>query len=386
MKKYRLLLENALQYAVEHGSWSKQLLTAKADVVCAYGLGKYFRDAFYQWHFRDVYHVNYCCDRDIEHGKRVAQEYELNFLDINDLLKMNKEKRVIVILFMGDYYEQMKEFVTKGLYCIIPQDCIFEEIGSMPNDEDWFSNNQILETYDSLEDDLSKKIYSNILARRIALPLADYTYSDLRSENQYFLQDFFDLSKEEVFCDCGAFNGDTLWSFLDVVNGFCKYIYAYELADDNFDELERAAKEMERKYPSFTSSHYKLIHAGVWDHKTKIPFGKENAAPRESYAFYKKNSNNLLTYVDAVTIDESTDIPVTFIKMDIEGAELNALRGGAGQIRQNRPKLAICVYHRLHDLWEIPMYIKSLVPEYKLYLRHHTVSLGDTVLYAVCDD
>ena len=66
------------------------------------------------------------------------------------------------------------------------------------------------------------------------------------------------------------------------------------------------------------------------------------------------------------------------------GAEMNSLMGAKKQIQQNRPKLAICIYHRLQDLWEIPMYIKSLVPEYKFYVRHHTTSIGDTVLYAVC--
>lgn len=69
--------------------------------------------------------------------------------------------------------------------------------------------------------------------------------------------------------------------------------------------------------------------------------------------------------------------------MDIEGAEQRALRGAQQLIRNMAPKLAICIYHRLDDMWEIPMYIKEIVPEYRLSIRLHSKnSFGDTVCYA----
>ena len=74
---------------------------------------------------------------------------------------------------------------------------------------------------------------------------------------------------------------------------------------------------------------------------------------------------------------------VSFIKMDIEGAERAALRGAEQLIRRCRPDLAICVYHSISDLFEIPLYIHSIVPEYRLYLRHHTPVFCETVCYAV---
>ena len=74
---------------------------------------------------------------------------------------------------------------------------------------------------------------------------------------------------------------------------------------------------------------------------------------------------------------------VSFIKMDIEGAERGALRGAEQLIRRYRPDLAICVYHSISDLFEIPLYIHSIVPEYRLYLRHHTPVFCETVCYAV---
>ena len=74
---------------------------------------------------------------------------------------------------------------------------------------------------------------------------------------------------------------------------------------------------------------------------------------------------------------------VTFLKMDIEGSELAALRGAERIIREQRPKLAICVYHKPEDMWEIPSFILSCHPDYKLYLRHHSMLADETVLYAV---
>jgi FkbM family methyltransferase len=76
---------------------------------------------------------------------------------------------------------------------------------------------------------------------------------------------------------------------------------------------------------------------------------------------------------------------IDFIKFDIEGAELDALRGANDTIQRFKPKLAICLYHKIEDLWTIPLYIRKILPEYKLYLDHHTVMTYETILYAICD-
>lgn len=74
---------------------------------------------------------------------------------------------------------------------------------------------------------------------------------------------------------------------------------------------------------------------------------------------------------------------MSFIKMDIEGADLEALKGCQNTIRRYHPKLAISVYHKPEDIIEIPCYIKELVPEYRLYLRHYGNGDTETVLYAL---
>ena len=383
MTDNRKLLKDVLDYGTKHGTWSKRLFTRNADIVCAYGMGKYFSDAFCQFGFQEAFNVQYCSDTNTPPitAKKIATEYNLQYIDPTKLREMNKTKTVVLVLFVGNGLKLAKELRQEGFLVFDPVELIFEKLCDMPDDLAWFQKNRALETIDILADDESKSIYANVFAQRMAQPLAYRSYEEMRSDDAYFYPSFFPLTGEEVFCDCGAFDGDTLEDFLKATKGKCKYIYAYEMADENFVELTKKTLWAEQAYKDFSATKYRLFHAGVWNKIDVISYGKEDKGPKESYGVFKKENQY---QVAGVTIDETVDLPTTFIKMDIEGAEMNALMGAKKQIQQNRPKLAICIYHRLQDLWEIPMYIKSLVPEYKFYVRHHTTSIGDTVLYAVC--
>ena len=81
-------------------------------------------------------------------------------------------------------------------------------------------------------------------------------------------------------------------------------------------------------------------------------------------------------------LDNYIEEQPTFIKMDIEGYELEALKGAEKILKTLKPKLAICIYHKEMDFYEIPLYLKSIVPEYKFKIRQHYDALYDTVLYA----
>lgn len=94
----------------------------------------------------------------------------------------------------------------------------------------------------------------------------------------------------------------------------------------------------------------------------------------------KIDENGTLT-IDADCIDNRCP-DATFIKMDIEGAEIDALYGAKETILRNRPKLAICIYHSNEHLYEIPLLIHELVPEYKLSIRHHSYGESESVVYA----
>jgi len=96
-----------------------------------------------------------------------------------------------------------------------------------------------------------------------------------------------------------------------------------------------------------------------------------------------ENKDCIGTDLQVVSLDECILEPVTFIKMDIEGAEYEALEGAKHILKKDKPKLAVCLYHKKDDMWRIPYLIKSLVPEYRLYIRHYSNYEGETVLYAI---
>ena len=104
------------------------------------------------------------------------------------------------------------------------------------------------------------------------------------------------------------------------------------------------------------------------------------AADNQSNSVISQDGNLL---IQCIALDDClSDIAPTFISMDIEGSEMFALKGMKEIIKNNHPKLAICVYHSPEHIWEIPLFLQSLVPEYKFYLRNYTSFSSETVLYA----
>jgi hypothetical protein len=91
--------------------------------------------------------------------------------------------------------------------------------------------------------------------------------------------------------------------------------------------------------------------------------------------------------VPCIPLDELfADDPVTLIKMDIEGAEYDALLGSKTIIQRDHPVLAICVYHTQSDIWRIPLLIRSIDPTYSMFLRSYDGDGLQTVVYAVPKD
>jgi hypothetical protein len=125
----------------------------------------------------------------------------------------------------------------------------------------------------------------------------------------------------------------------------------------------------------------RCIKKGVWNEHTVLKFNSGNATT-SSISDYSDTVVEVDT-IDNVILRGWGGDGVTFIKMDIEGAELNALKGAEQTIRKYKPKLAICVYHKANDLITIPQYIRSCVSEYKFYFRAHQLGTIGSVFYAV---
>ena len=205
------------------------------------------------------------------------------------------------------------------------------------------------------------------IREKITRELSKY---DLQYCLAYFDLAYFDYSQEEYFVDAGALNGDSTKEFFRVCPNGRSYLFEpnpvqYELSKENLKD-----------YPNTTFFPY-----GVWNESAALRFTSNDMA-EEAGSCKISCSGDIEVQVRRLD-DMLKDKKVTFIKMDIEGAELNALKGAENIIKKQKPKLAICVYHKPQDIWEIPKLILDFVPEYKLYLRHYSFSNTETVLYAI---
>jgi FkbM family methyltransferase len=158
-------------------------------------------------------------------------------------------------------------------------------------------------------------------------------------------------------CDAGAYTGDTLKQWVDSYGEKLKIYYGFEPDKQQFEALSRKVDEIGVKEKSI------IYPVGLGDQDASLRFmpnGEGSKITDEGDAVVET------VRLDGLELDVAGQL---CIKMDIEGYELNALRGAAETIRKYKPELAICLYHKLEDIYEIPRYIKQLVPEYNCIIR-----------------
>ena len=188
--------------------------------------------------------------------------------------------------------------------------------------------------------------------------------------DEYF-PDFMPLTSEEIVVDCGAYTGDTLMEYVHRTGGQFRCYYALEPSPPNLEELKEVVVRNKL-------DDVEIREVGAWDRQARLAFIQDGDQSRTKAT---EDGDAFIISVD--TIDNLCGMNATYIKMDIEGAELKALTGAIKTIRHNKPKLAICVYHRTDDLIDIPQVIKRTCPEYKLYFRLHDFLGMGAVLYAL---
>lgn len=233
-----------------------------------------------------------------------------------------------------------------------------------------------IEFYNSLEDDLSKKTLECVLKGRVS-GNPDF-FAECYAPDQYYPDDIIKFSDDEVMVDLGAYNGDTFSEFVKLCPGY-KSAYCFEPEDECFKQLKLIVDEQVKSGKSAYA-----IKKGAWEKSCKLQF-RHDSGTEGTFLFDSSNEDeaNICT-LDVAAVDDEIQEPVTYMKMDIEGSELAALHGAKHQISENKPKLAVCVYHKPEDFLDIWNYLRSLVPEYKFYLRHHwKFEMSETVLYAV---
>jgi len=199
------------------------------------------------------------------------------------------------------------------------------------------------------------------------------------SGEQYLVDDVARVVEGEVVLDCGAYDGDTLRSWLNVRGPSFKKYFAMEPDPHNRDLLEQCIEGLE----SDIAERVQVLPYSVAGYTGEATFSATGSL--SSSIGDGDGITVQCIRLDDLEADFGEDIP-TFVKIDVEGTEIDALGGGSGFLRRARPMIAIATYHCQDHLWRVPLAIHALWSEYLLYLRPHNEEGWDLILYAVPTD
>lgn len=228
---------------------------------------------------------------------------------------------------------------------------------------------------------LNTMIYENLTSE-------NKLWTDIYNKNQYFCLDELMGDANEVFVDIGAAVGDTIERFIWEKNGYISKIHAFEPSPYEYAALKYRMERLTREW-MFNNNQINIVNAGIAE-KTEKRILATNKLGTNNFMLNSGNAdqNNAdVVNANVYSLDDYfKDAPVTFIKADVEGYEMRCLRGASAVIKRDKPKMALCIYHKPEDIFDFIEYINAIVPEYKFKLRHHSRNWTETVLYAFVRD
>ena len=227
---------------------------------------------------------------------------------------------------------------------------------------------RIARVHDALADEASRRAYLSVIKSTVT---GEDGFLEPSGYYRYHHPATLPVPGDTIV-DGGAYDGTTAREFASMCGGRCR-IFSFEPFPESYRLLEASLRDQELA---------KIVTPackGLWSGEGELRFdtGYDTAE-----AFRMDQAGD--TCVEVVSLDGCLppDTRVDMIKLDVEGSELEALKGGVGVLRRWRPKLQICLYHKLEDLWTIPEYLLSLDLGYTFYLGHSNTVMLDTVLYA----
>ena len=221
----------------------------------------------------------------------------------------------------------------------------------------------------ALADLRSREVLSAVLEHRLSLATNHLSKVAERSHAQWFDPAFLPRTESDVFVDGGAFDGDTVLGYVEARGPDYKHIHAFEIDPDV------SARAVSRTA-----------------HLTNVTIHSCGLSDREALASYRKTggTDGAIGHhagnsrrVALRTIDTAVHERITFLKLDVEGEEAKTIDGARHHLKNDRPALAVALYHKAHDMWDIPRRILDLLPDYRLHLRHYTDTAYETIVYAI---
>lgn len=216
-----------------------------------------------------------------------------------------------------------------------------------------------------LEDDESRSVFDAVLNFRLSGDLHAMERFDYAADRQYF-EDFFSLDDGEVFVDGGGYDGFTSLEFAKRCPRYSRIHF--------FEPVESAMRTARDKLKGMDNVVYHAV--GLFDAKAALSFDASAGSA-------SRISDDGKLKIDVDRLDDVVKDRVTFIKLDLEGVEVQALHGMRRHVAGEAPKLAVAVYHHPSDFWRVPEYVLGLRRDYAVYLRHYTESWTETVAYFI---
>jgi FkbM family methyltransferase len=334
--------------------------------VVFYGCGAILGSIVETWNELVGRKIDFCCD---SNPSKWGKEFVgIPCISPVELEKMKDDAAVFVTV--GDFEPVLKQLIAlnfPSVHLIYKYDLVSSDYLAKQNLEDIES--KLEQVRSILSDQRSIEVFDSILERLLNEKSAYGIMTQVFEGDQYFAPDLIQLKPDVVFVEAGAYIGDTISDFLKRTAGMFGEIHCFELDSTNFKALQGYVSTVP------DASRIFLHPEGLWNEPMDITYSVEKS---QSTIGAGSEKGRVVRLDDAIGQSR-----VTFLKMDIEGAEPQALEGARKTIQAYKPTLAICVYHHIKDLWEIPLYLRSLVPEYRIFLRHHTKLEYETVCYAL---
>lgn len=344
--------------------------------LCLFGAGAIGLSTYYRLKGKGLSVALFCDNNPQKIGTEIVDG--IRCISAEELLEKHPDCCIIITVSQGR--EIMQQLCAGGrpdaIHYAAPTIVYYGEVLNSISKQALYRNVQNLLAV--VDDEKSLRIVQRTLAHALMAmegQTTGFEFDDIYSPNQYLPDDIGVLRDQAVYVDCGAYDGDTLrYMFARPEGRGLAQYYCYELDSTNYARLAARLEAL----PADLRQKVVLKNFGVGEKAEQIkydPIGSDTFASASGLC-----NGNL------VALDEDLhDVPVGCIKMDIEGAEPYALRGAARLIQRHKPSLAICTYHSLEHLWELPLYIHGLVPEYAIRFRHHTPIMFETVCYATVE-
>ncbi len=274
---------------------------------------------------------------------------------VRRLSEVEGERPLLLICFGSERPEVLEHLLslTEGFRVLCP---VMPVYGDTLFDREYFEahRSQLEEVCGLLADPASVKVLEQIINFRLSGELSFLTASYSSKEEAF--RKLLCLGEEESYLDLGAYRGDTIEEFLYYTGGKYRQITALEPDTRTYRKLREQEGHL---------SHTRLFHMGIWKEDTELPF--EDTLGRGSSIQDRGSSRLVVTTVDTLYARQR----LTYLKADVEGAEEEMLLGGQRVIARDKPKVNLALYHRSEDLFKLPLLLKSIQPEYRIFLRQH---------------